>query len=378
MTAGKDIPSSEAPAGAGSAGAACPSPPETVTTALPSEDLNLELRRASDAGDLKRVTEIVKRGEIDINQQGPSTGSTALHFAARRGHWEVCQFLISKGADTRIEDKKGFTPAKLATDDSLKTILNIYYPLQQAINFARGTFHSPVNKFDPDGSKTSEHRERIRALSGIEQEECYSRLRTIRLIVQPKDAKETTKQLNCSHESIDALIRACTTLRTAIEHNYTGANCGELALSAALFLAVNKVPHQVSILSILDKTDPTLNHCVVLIGKPEDTTFPCEKLPKDMLVLDPYNSTMINKASDLLSDKSLTFSFVTIPDRSNRFKFELDQFTTPDPQILPDSYREALQREWRNQIEKIRELVPMLDRGHDRETEERHRVARGK
>lgn len=59
---------------------------------------------------LAAVKFLWERGGYEINAATANTGQTALHGAASRGATSVIQFLVEKGADPNIKDKKGKTP----------------------------------------------------------------------------------------------------------------------------------------------------------------------------------------------------------------------------------------------------------------------------
>ena len=43
----------------------------------------------------------------------PQGDNTALHWAAMRGHVEIVNFLLQKGADKNIRNKQDFLPVRL-------------------------------------------------------------------------------------------------------------------------------------------------------------------------------------------------------------------------------------------------------------------------
>lgn len=55
---------------------------------------------------------------VDIHQRDPATGQTALHVAVRRGHRQVIEFLLRKGASATVAAKDGATPLSLADDQT--------------------------------------------------------------------------------------------------------------------------------------------------------------------------------------------------------------------------------------------------------------------
>jgi ankyrin repeat protein len=61
---------------------------------------------------LQAVEFLTDRG-ADVNAQDPD-GCTPLHLAAGWGSKEVCEYLLSRGADKSIVDKKGRTAEAIA------------------------------------------------------------------------------------------------------------------------------------------------------------------------------------------------------------------------------------------------------------------------
>ena len=53
------------------------------------------------------------------------SGSTPLHFATFKGHKEIAELLIAKGADLNAKDKKGRTPLFGAAQDGQKEIAEL-------------------------------------------------------------------------------------------------------------------------------------------------------------------------------------------------------------------------------------------------------------
>lgn len=50
-------------------------------------------------------------------------GQTALHYAAQFGPARLVRNLLRKGANRDVRDQNGMTPADLATDDDISTML---------------------------------------------------------------------------------------------------------------------------------------------------------------------------------------------------------------------------------------------------------------
>ena len=74
-------------------------------------DGSLGLIKAVQAGDLKTVTELVEAG-VNLRQQD-ERGATALHHAVC-GHYEIAEFLLSRGVNTEVTDCDRLTPLHVA------------------------------------------------------------------------------------------------------------------------------------------------------------------------------------------------------------------------------------------------------------------------
>lgn len=70
------------------------------------------LMRYCTAGDLNAVDRLIN--SVDINAHAPDTGKTLLHIAAQRGHAEIVEFLMGRGANADARDRLGRTPLHLA------------------------------------------------------------------------------------------------------------------------------------------------------------------------------------------------------------------------------------------------------------------------
>lgn len=83
---------------------------------------------------------------IDVNSQN-SDGSTALHAAANQGYLEVCQELVSAGANYTIIDNYGNTALHMATKHQY------YTPLRnlEVVKFLASLPNAPLNELDCNG-----------------------------------------------------------------------------------------------------------------------------------------------------------------------------------------------------------------------------------
>ncbi|KAF9085090.1 hypothetical protein BGX27_003552 [Mortierella sp. AM989] len=73
-----------------------------------------DLHEMAAIGNLKAVLHYCRSG-VNINAQNAMNGWTALHWATHRGHEPIVRALLMRGAHKDIENKKGQTPADLAT-----------------------------------------------------------------------------------------------------------------------------------------------------------------------------------------------------------------------------------------------------------------------
>jgi ankyrin repeat protein len=70
--------------------------------------LGQDIHAAAEGGDVAQVTEILDT-HPDLVGAKDEQGRTPLHLAARRGHLEVVQLLLDRGADLEETDDRGFT-----------------------------------------------------------------------------------------------------------------------------------------------------------------------------------------------------------------------------------------------------------------------------
>ncbi|XP_067653866.1 uncharacterized protein [Haliotis asinina] len=88
-----------------------PPPPVTTqdsdTQATPSPAAGRNLYDASRRGDLERVKRILAEGHVDINYRGGYYSWTPVMMAAWKGHRDVVEFLVDRGADVSLLDRDG-------------------------------------------------------------------------------------------------------------------------------------------------------------------------------------------------------------------------------------------------------------------------------
>lgn len=83
----------------------CHSGASSVCQTLDELDFERGLWFAAQYGELERVRKLVFQGTcVDVRDHA---GYTALHYAARAGHLDVCRFLLAHGADINAVTKAG-------------------------------------------------------------------------------------------------------------------------------------------------------------------------------------------------------------------------------------------------------------------------------
>ena len=70
---------------------------------------DIDIHDAAYDGNIEAVKQHLAAG-TDVDKKGSTLGSTALHQAARKGHKEIANLLINKGADVNAVTDNGVTP----------------------------------------------------------------------------------------------------------------------------------------------------------------------------------------------------------------------------------------------------------------------------
>lgn len=93
---------------------------------------HFDLRPLCEKGDLKNIKEYWNRFCDQLELKGGKHLSTPLHEAVRRGHFEVVEFLLSKGASKEAITSTGKTPLYMASEGAYIDIslLLIHYKAQ--------------------------------------------------------------------------------------------------------------------------------------------------------------------------------------------------------------------------------------------------------
>jgi uncharacterized protein len=88
-----------------------------------NEQLTYPLHIAA-ANNHEEIGKMLIEADADVNAI-QATGDTALHFAAQHGNIDLIVALLEFGADTRIANIKGLTPADLAAEKGFREIAEI-------------------------------------------------------------------------------------------------------------------------------------------------------------------------------------------------------------------------------------------------------------
>ncbi|CAF2154259.1 unnamed protein product [Rotaria magnacalcarata] len=82
------------------------------------------LRELASKGDIHQIqTLLSNKPNLNVNSQNAMNGWTALHWAAKRNHTQVVEYLLEKGANKDIQTNDKLTPAHVCNNESLRKIL---------------------------------------------------------------------------------------------------------------------------------------------------------------------------------------------------------------------------------------------------------------
>ncbi|XP_065175852.1 ankyrin repeat domain-containing protein 40-like [Sycon ciliatum] len=107
------------------------------------------LREACCIGDYDAVRGILACN-VDVNSQNSTNGWTALHWAVHRGHGRVVSLLLTHGADPKLANSKGQTPADLAKRDDVIQLLGGQTPSESDVKSSGGSANQDGSGFQPN------------------------------------------------------------------------------------------------------------------------------------------------------------------------------------------------------------------------------------
>lgn len=60
-------------------------------------------------GDLEKIKKMVKNKGLEILNEQDKNGYSSLHYAARNGHFEICEYLVRNGVNVNLKTKSCFS-----------------------------------------------------------------------------------------------------------------------------------------------------------------------------------------------------------------------------------------------------------------------------
>lgn len=96
---------------------------------------SLALRRATNSGTLNHVQTLVTAYPNIVNDAGPDSGKTALHFSVINNKVAITRFLVNRGADVNQLDNKGKSAIDYAKENNNETIENILLNQKEPIGY---------------------------------------------------------------------------------------------------------------------------------------------------------------------------------------------------------------------------------------------------
>lgn len=145
-----------------------------------------ELSKAAKSGNVDEVSRLCGTG--NPNARDPDGDRFPLHWAAANGHKECIQVLVSFDADTRVQDKKGRTPLKLAHENGHTALLGLLETRRGSIDqkltkqkgkISREKYMQVFKLFDKDGDGKISQMELRNALSSLGQEPTEAELKQL-------------------------------------------------------------------------------------------------------------------------------------------------------------------------------------------------------
>ncbi|KAK9897586.1 S-adenosyl-L-methionine-dependent methyltransferase [Cystobasidium minutum MCA 4210] len=125
-----------------------------VDDAALEESLKLasELQQACSAGQLEKCKELIDKGALAW-QQDPSTGWSALHYAADNGSLELVNYLLRNGAVWNLVDNVGFTASDVAYSLNNEQVFNAIVMEGVRMEMVQAILNAQSNE---DGSENDE------------------------------------------------------------------------------------------------------------------------------------------------------------------------------------------------------------------------------
>jgi ankyrin repeat protein len=99
-------------------------PEVSVLRPAPDAFVQASFYRAAEEGNVKLVKLGLESDGADINGRNERDGWSALHYAAHRGHYRLVKYLLQvEGIDKNLKDLNGCTPADVAKDHDIESLI---------------------------------------------------------------------------------------------------------------------------------------------------------------------------------------------------------------------------------------------------------------
>lgn len=183
------------------------------------------MRQAAADGSLVNLTHLIEVEKIFIDAKGPKSGMSALHWAAKKEHLSIVQYLVNREADTRLQNKEGQIAAELTMDRTIQEFLEVAPVVQRGVRFAKTTFSKPYNQ-TAEGKSVRKQYQQI-GKNHYSQE--------MDGIFHHGNANRYT-EIDC--RSINYAIELLSSLHAARETKRSEATCGLQAIAVAAHLLV--------------------------------------------------------------------------------------------------------------------------------------------
>lgn len=96
-------------------------------------------------GDGNTVTTMLDQpGQTIINTRDASSGDGALHIVARRGDATYLRYLLARGADANMRDRRGNTPMMVAVEAGNAELIDILKAARANANLGNGGGETPL------------------------------------------------------------------------------------------------------------------------------------------------------------------------------------------------------------------------------------------
>jgi len=89
------------------------------------ESIIIAITTAIIEGDLEQVKALLKQNPKLVNEHEKEFGETLVHTAARWGHKDVVDLLLTHGAEVNAQNKVGITPLFIAANEGHENVVKL-------------------------------------------------------------------------------------------------------------------------------------------------------------------------------------------------------------------------------------------------------------